>query len=110
MGKRPAQPMPMEQRAKQFAPFDALKGFKESNRRVEIYQKSAEFKELSEEQLEDMNRTLLEKRIGDPITVEVYTPREYVRISGKFDGYDEYDRIIKMSGQIVDLDMVFSLE
>ena len=30
MGKRPAEKMPLSQRAKQFASFDALKGFKEA--------------------------------------------------------------------------------
>ena len=65
--------MPLNQRAKTFTPFSALKGFEELIREQEnIYE---EMPVLSDDQHEDLNYAVSRIRIGDDITVKYF--RDY---------------------------------
>ena len=55
MGKRPAEKMPLSQRAKQFAPFDALKGFKEAIQDVNFQAELVDRVILFEDQLDKLD-------------------------------------------------------
>lgn len=63
-------------RAKQFMPFDALKGFKEALRAKEI--SVEEHKDLSIEKSTDINNILSKLKVGDLINITYYENYKYV--------------------------------
>lgn len=73
--------MPIEERAKQFAPFSPLRGLHEALKQMErvVVPKA----ELSEEKAEELNRALLQIGKGDMVTVVYYSDGEYVKVTGK---------------------------
>ena len=94
--------MDTAQRAKQFAPFAALKGFEEALRAKEriIVPKI----ELTEETMEELNRKLLCIEKKDMITVVYYCKDEYVKVTGMVTRMDAYARVL----QIVNTKILFS--
>lgn len=84
------------QRAKQFAPFDALDGLSLALEKVRNEHLSAERKQLSEDQYDDLNRRFGGIRRGDEITVVFYDDGEYRNVTGTFMGMDPETMIIKV--------------
>ena len=86
--------MDRRNRAKQFKPFDALKGFREAVAEKEriIVPK----RDLSEEQKEELDRKLRQLRKEDIITVEYFQDREYVRITGMVTRIDAASRTLEI--------------
>ncbi len=72
--------MDRQQRAKQFAPFDALKGFREALREKEkvVVPKV----ELSEDKKEELDFLLQTLKKEDTVTVIYYNGEEYVQVTG----------------------------
>lgn len=73
-------------RAKQFLPFDALKGLQEALREKEI--EYEERKELSEEALINLDKKFNRIEIGNYVEIRYYKNRQYIEINGivtKFD-------------------------
>ncbi len=68
-------------RAKQFLPFDALKGLKEELEKREKETLKCEKKELSEYETEQINEKL-KKANGVNLQVEYYKNGEYVKLKG----------------------------
>lgn len=68
-------------RAKQFLPFDALKGFQEALREKEI--EYVEKKELSEERLEELSKILNQIEKEDYIKIVYYTNKQYKEVKGR---------------------------
>ena len=95
MPKRtPRAPMPPSRRAKQFAPFDALKGLQEA---IAAKQKHPEpRRELSEYMKEQINRTLSNLQKGQQITVVYYDIHELetLQITGTVAKVDVYNRVL----------------
>lgn len=88
-------------RAKQFMPFDALKGFREAlaqKERVIVPRR-----ELSEEQKEELDRKFRQIKKRDIITVEFFQAGEYVQITGMVSRIDESSRVLK----IVNTNIIF---
>jgi hypothetical protein len=79
-------------RAKQFMPFDALKGFREAITEKEriIVPK----RDLSEEQKEELERKLRQIKKKEIITVEFFQNSEYVQITGMVTRIDEISRTL----------------
>ena len=80
--KKPASPMPVSERAKQFSPFAALKGLSEAlakKERVPVLRR-----EISDDQAEQINRTLLSLRRGEIVTAVWYdeTQQDYIQMTG----------------------------
>lgn len=73
-------PMDRENRAKQFMPFDALKGLRAAL--AEKERMIVEKRELSEEQKEELDRKLKQIEKQDIITVEFFDKGEYVKVTG----------------------------
>lgn len=72
--------MSREERAKQFMPFAALKGYPEALRakeRILIPRIT-----LSDDYAEEVNRRLLTVRKGDVVTVVYFSKGEYVKLTG----------------------------
>lgn len=81
-------------RAKQFMPFAALKGYEEALRKME---KTVVPKvELSEEYEEELNWKLQHICQGDIITVVYYEKSEYLKMTGMVSRIDENSRIIQI--------------
>lgn len=79
-------------RAKQFMPFDALKGFREAIAEKEriIVPK----RDLSEEQKAQLERKIRQIQKEDIITVEYFQNREYVQVTGRVTRIDETCRAL----------------
>lgn len=67
-------------RARQFLPFDALKGLNEALRSKEIEYKDR--KDLSEEEEEKISNILLSLESGNNIRVKYYYKRQYILLKG----------------------------
>jgi len=87
--------MDRKSRAKQFMPFDALKGFKEAVAEKEriIVPK----RDLSEERQEELDWKLRQIQKEDVITVEYFQDREYVQVTGMVIRIDDASRILQIA-------------
>ncbi len=75
--------MARKDRAKQFAPFDALKGLQNALRMKE-YEHEREIKgDISEEQAKDISDKLLNLKKGDCLAVRYFLDGYYVDVKGK---------------------------
>lgn len=86
--------MDREERAKQFMPFAALKGYPEALRKKE--KMIVDKKELSEEYKEELDKRLRQVKKNDMITVVYYENQEYIQVSGRVSKIDETARILKI--------------
>lgn len=79
-------------RAKQFMPFDALKGFREALTEKEriIVPK----RDLSEEQKDELEQKIKQLKKKEIITVEYFNNREYVQVTGVVTRIDEVNRTL----------------
>ncbi len=95
-------------RAKQFMPFDALKGFREAleeKERIKVPKR-----ELSEEQKADLDYKLHQIHKLDIITVEYFQNGEYVKVTGVVSGIDESSRILKIVNTKISFDDISELQ
>lgn len=81
-------------RAKQFMPFDALKGFREAL--LEKERAIVPRKVLPEEHTEELNRKFSRIQKKDIITVEYFHEGAYLQITGMVSQIDETSRMIKI--------------
>ena len=92
----------MSNRAKQFAPFDALKGFQEALRKKE--KMPVPKKELAEEKAEEINQKLKQVTIGKLLTVVYYKDCEYIQLTGTIVKIEKNKRYLQMAETIIPLD------
>lgn len=95
-------------RAKQFMPFAALKGYEEALRRKEKI--IVEKVELSEEMKDELDRQF--KLIGqnDIITVVYYAEEEYLKITGMVARIDVDARYLKVVNTKIAFENIYSIE
>ena len=86
--------MSMANRAKQFAPFDALKGFQEALRKKE--KMPIPRKELADEKAEEINEKLKQLTTGKLITVVYYNDGEYIQLTGSIIKIEKNKRYLQM--------------
>lgn len=84
--------MDQADRAKQFLPFDALKGFREALREKERILVSKH--ELAEEDWEDLNRRLRQVKKRDVVKVKYFHEGEYHEITGSVLKIEETQEVI----------------
>ena len=96
--------MPPSQRAKQFAPFDAVVGRRKALREKEKIR--VERKELSEDMISEINNTLKNLNIGDAVTVVYYNAAEqtYLTAAGQVAKLDVKSQILTIAA----LEILFS--
>jgi len=94
--------MDRENRAKQFMPFDALKGFREAL--AEKERLPVEKRELSEEQKAELSSRLRLLHKGDPVTTEYFQNGEYVKETGVVSKIDEAGRVLILEGHKIPFD------
>lgn len=71
------------QRAKQFMPFAALKGFEELLAKVASYKEAKV--ELSEDQMDELNQMIQGMERGDWVRIVYYTGKQYTEVVGRVD-------------------------
>lgn len=74
--------MPVSERAKQFMPFDALKGLREALRLKEYKHEKIQIGDLSEETIEEISNVLSSLKKGDVVEAEIFDDGYKIKISG----------------------------
>ncbi len=99
--RKPRVPMPASQRAKQFAPFDALKGLKEAIAAKE--RQPTPRKELTEERILQINDILSKLQRGQQVTVIYYdsVEQEYLQITGSVQKVDGYWKSLQIDRTVI---------
>ena len=106
MANRPK--MSREDRAKQFMPFAALKGYPEALRKKEkvVVPKV----EVSEEYAEVLDGKLRRVRKNDMITIVYFSNGEYLKKTGKVSRIDETARVLKIVNTKIGFDDIYDIE
>ena len=105
VGNRPK--MSREDRAKQFMPFAALKGYPEALQKKEkiVVPKV----EVSEEYAEVLDRKLRNVKKNDIITVIYYSNHEYLKKTGMVSRIDETSRVLKIVNTRINFDDIYDI-
>ena len=103
-------PMPASRRAKQFAPFDALKGLKEAIAEKERIPTPRRIP--AEDALAELNQQLSQLRKGDMVTVVYYCiyAQEYHQITGAVVSVDSYWSLIQVGNISIDFSEIAKIE
>lgn len=99
--------MSREDRAKQFMPFAALRGYEEALRAKERI--VVDKKELSEERKEELDGIIHMIKKQDMVTVVYYEKEEYLKVTGMVSKLDTDSRFIKIVNKKIDFDNIFSI-
>ena len=91
---KPKTKMPVSERAKQFVPFQAVKGLEEALAAKEKIRVPR--RQLSEDMIEEINKKLTEISRGQIITVVYYCNEEYVQLTGMAAKVDPYLRTLQI--------------
>lgn len=99
--------MSREERAKQFMPFAALKGYPEALRKKEkiVVPKA----ELSEEFQEALDRKLRQVRKNDIITVTYFCKNEYLKQTGMVSRIDTTARVLCVVNNKIAFDDIYDI-
>lgn len=105
VGNRPK--MSREDRAKQFMPFAALKGYPEALQKKEkiVVPKV----EVTEEYAEVLDRKLRNVKKNDIITVIYYSNQEYLKKTGMVSRIDETARVLKIVNTRIHFDDIYDI-
>ena len=103
--KRPA--MPVSERAKQFAPFSALRGLPEELARKE--HTAVPRRIPSPDMAEQLDRMLQTVRPGHMVTVVFYREGRYLRMTGMTARVDPAQRILQVVEEKIPFDDLFEL-
>ena len=97
----------MDNRAKQFVPFAAVKGYEEALRAKEkiIVEKI----DLSEERKEELDLKLHQIHKNDIITVVYFLKDEYIKIEGMVSRLDIDARVLKVVNTKIHFDDIYDL-
>lgn len=95
-------------RAKQFMPFDALKGFREAlaeKERIVVPKR-----DLSDEQKEELDWKLRQIQKKDIITAEYFEAGEYLQVTGMVSRIEESSRVLKIVNTKIAFDDISDLQ
>lgn len=103
-------PMPPSRRAKQFAPFDALKGLKEAIARKEHVPEPR--RELSEDAIAEINTKLTMLKPGSWVTVVYYCDytQEVHQLTGQVSKVDPYWKTLGVGNVSIEFDELYQVE
>lgn len=100
--------MPPEKRAKQFMPFDALKGFREA---LSSREKPREKKLIhGEDAEEELNRLLRSINGGEAVTVKYYFDENYASLTGQVTRNDKERKILTVGETQIDYEDINIIE
>ena len=99
--------MSREERAKQFLPFAALKGYPAALRRKEkIVVPKVEFSEDYQERLDGKLRQI---RVQDVVTVVYFREGEYLEVTGMVSRIDRTARVLKIVNTKIPFDDLYDV-
>ena len=99
--------MSREERAKQFLPFAALKGYPAALRRKEkIVVPKVEFSEDYQERLEGKLRQI---RVQDVVTAVYFREGEYLKVTGMVSRIDRTARVLKIVNTKIPFDDLYDV-
>lgn len=106
---KPNSPMPTADRAKQFAPFAALKGLPEALAEKEKIRVPRHI--VSEDMAEEINRAITELKPGMIVTVVYYNEQEqeYLQLTGAVAKLYEYERILQIVKTKIKYDDIYEI-
>lgn len=93
--------MNREERAKQFMPFDALKGLNEELRRREAKMLREEKRVLFEEEAEKLSSRLARLQVGDEVEAVFYENGYYLTVSGRVESVNRSFGFLTVGGRRV---------
>lgn len=96
------------QRAKQFLPFDSLKGFYELIEKEEKQKDNK--KELSEDILSNINKVMLNIKKNDNVLIKHYHNEKYIETIGKVKKIDKINKIIYLDNTKIYFDDVIDIK
>lgn len=105
MGNRPK--MTREERAKQFMPFAALKGYLEALAKKEKIIVSKV--EVSEEYAEELDRKLRQIKKNDMVEIVYFCNHEYLRKTGMVSRIDVTARVLKIVNTKISFDDIYDI-
>jgi len=97
----------MDNRAKQFVPFAAVKGFEEALRAKERI--VVEKIELSDERKAELDFKLHQIKKRDIITVVYFDKDEYVKVEGMVSRFDTDARVLKVVNTKINFDDIYDI-
>jgi hypothetical protein len=97
----------MENRAKQFMPFAALKGYEEALRAKEKI--VVEKIELSEEKKTELDYKIQQIQKNDMITVVYFLKDEYIKLEGMVSRLDTDARILKIVNTKIPFEDIYDI-
>lgn len=102
-------PMPRSRRAKQFQPFNALKGLFEAIAAKERIPTPRRY--LTEEMIAEINKTLNMLKKGQFVTVVYYdaTEQEYLQLTGPVTKLDPYWHYLKIGDTEIEFTEIYEL-
>lgn len=101
--------MPQSERAKQFMPFDALKGLQNALRMKEYQHERVEKVDIDQETIDKMTKILINLKSGEIVTVKYYEDGHYKNIIGKCKILYE-EKTIVIDNKRINLDDVFDID
>lgn len=100
--------MSREDRAKQFMPFAALKGYPDALRKKEKI--VVEKQELSDEYKEELDFKLRQIQKNDMVKVIYYCKNEYLQVTGKVSRIDETAKVLKIVNTKINFDDLYEIK
>ena len=98
----------MQNRAKEFMPFYALKGFKDVLKKVEKIK--GDKKELSEDIFSELNDKLKFLKNGDYVILEHFNDIDYIKTKGIVKKVDYTNKVIYVDNSMVCLDDIIYID
>ncbi len=95
-------------RAKQFLPFDALTGFKETI--LEIQKLKIDKACLSQDQTSNIDTKLKNIKIGSKVKIKYYYLLDYIETIGKVKKIDNFKHNIFLDNSIINYDDILDIE
>ena len=100
--------MSREDRAKQFMPFAALRGYEEALREKERI--VVDKKELSEERKAELDEIIHSISVQDMVVAVFYETEEYLKVTGMVSKIDFDSKYIKIVNRKINFEDLFSIE
>lgn len=98
----------MSDRARQFAPFSALKGFHELAKEKERV--TVEKREISEDKQNELSDKMMLVQKGMMVKIVCFEGGEYISVEGMVSGVDFVFKTITVVKKKIDFDDIFELE
>ena len=102
--------MTRQQRAKQFQPFDAMKGLKEAISAVEERRARVDKRLLEEDDVKAVNKALIKIEKGMRVKIECYKAFHCVIISGVIDKLNKGLGVLEIGEEKIFFDDIYSIE